>query len=609
MLPDSQYQVIVESSPNMIWRAGTDAKCNYFNKTWLAFTGRAMEQEMGDGWAEGVHSEDFHLCLQIYLDAFAKRQAFEMEYRLKRHDGEYRWINDRGVPFTDAAGIFAGYIGSCIDVTDKVEAQELKKTLEILRRREADLSHAQAIARLGSWSWEMNHNVVYWSNELFRIFGVDPTAFTPNASSIEKLIYPEDLPQCLEILTNVRDGKCVESFECRILHPDGEMRYIWASGFEIEVDATGEQKCLFGTILDITEQRIRENKLRESEARYRALLEQSFDAVLLMDPETLTVVEVNNQFVRWFGWSLPADAPLSILSLMTGPQDEIAVRAERLHSEQVLTPELRPLRAKSGRIVTVERAGGVVTYGDKKLRMITMRDVTNERQLEMALMRDIQFAHRLQQALMTKPVSSGCVEVRTIFAPYQFVSGDVFHLEWRNGGRLLRGYLVDVSGHGLATALQTSAMNVLLHETAELDMSLENQMQWLNRRASQYFAEESFAAAIGFEIDLEKKELRYTGAGITEFLADAGKAKGLTLVPGLFLGITEMGDFSCGCLELQQGDAFYFITDGLSDLMKQAIESKPAGFDGSVDWLQQMAQGDTKNDDATAVCIRILDFQ
>nr|WP_320145490.1 sensor domain-containing diguanylate cyclase [uncultured Anaeromusa sp.] len=121
-----QYRLIVESSPNMIWRAGTDKLCNYFNETWLQFTGRTMEQELGNGWLSNVHPDDIESCATIYYAAFDLRQRFEMDYRLRRHDGEYRWINDRGVPYY-ANGTFEGYIGSCMDVTEKFEGQKLKK--------------------------------------------------------------------------------------------------------------------------------------------------------------------------------------------------------------------------------------------------------------------------------------------------------------------------------------------------------------------------------------------------------------------------------------------------------------------------------------------------
>jgi len=126
-----EYETLVEKSPILIWRANTDALCDYFNDRWLLFRGRTMDEEYGNGWVEGVHPDDFDRCLKIYLDNFAARNIFEMEYRLMRHDGEYRWIFDRGVPFNDDSGAFAGYIGSCTDVTERVAAQEaLKAKLE-----------------------------------------------------------------------------------------------------------------------------------------------------------------------------------------------------------------------------------------------------------------------------------------------------------------------------------------------------------------------------------------------------------------------------------------------------------------------------------------------
>jgi len=131
MLKQLEYEALVEQAPILIWRANTNALCDYFNERWLEFRGRTMDQEYGNGWAEGVHPEDFDQCLKIYMDNFEKRQVFEMEYRLKRHDGMYRWIFDRGVPFYKDNGEFAGFIGSCIDVTERVDAQNaLKNKLE-----------------------------------------------------------------------------------------------------------------------------------------------------------------------------------------------------------------------------------------------------------------------------------------------------------------------------------------------------------------------------------------------------------------------------------------------------------------------------------------------
>lgn len=123
---DHQYKTILESSPNMVWRANTNKECDYFNTTWLRFSGRRMEEEVGLGWIEGVHPDDKERCLRIFSEAFDRRVPFDMDYRLQRYDGQYRWINDRGTPSFGKRG-FIGYVGSCIDIDENVEARMLKK--------------------------------------------------------------------------------------------------------------------------------------------------------------------------------------------------------------------------------------------------------------------------------------------------------------------------------------------------------------------------------------------------------------------------------------------------------------------------------------------------
>jgi PAS domain S-box-containing protein len=93
-----------------------DKLCTWFNRPWLAFTGRVMERELGNGWAQGVHPDDFDRCLQVYVSHFDARAPFRMQYRLRRHDGAYRWIDDSGIPRYAEDGSFLGYIGSCVDI-------------------------------------------------------------------------------------------------------------------------------------------------------------------------------------------------------------------------------------------------------------------------------------------------------------------------------------------------------------------------------------------------------------------------------------------------------------------------------------------------------------
>lgn len=125
-LEDSKtfYLTLFDDFPALIWRSGTDMLCNYFNKNWLRFTGRTLEEEMGNGWTEGVHPEDYDRCLSHYVANFKLRQPFSMEYRLRHHGGEYRWILDMGMPFKDLYGEFAGYIGSCYDITERINMEK-----------------------------------------------------------------------------------------------------------------------------------------------------------------------------------------------------------------------------------------------------------------------------------------------------------------------------------------------------------------------------------------------------------------------------------------------------------------------------------------------------
>jgi PAS domain S-box-containing protein len=152
---ESRFRIVADAAPVLIWMSGVDKLRNFFNRPWLEFTGRTMEEELGEGWAEGVLRDDLQKCLQVYCSAFDARRPFVMQYRLRRHDGNYRWISDQGVPWYDGQGKFTGYIGSCVDVT------ELMTKDEALRESEERMRLAAEAANLGIWEWDLRTNEIW----------------------------------------------------------------------------------------------------------------------------------------------------------------------------------------------------------------------------------------------------------------------------------------------------------------------------------------------------------------------------------------------------------------------------------------------------------------
>jgi len=153
---EARFQAMADTAPVMIWMTGTDGLCNYFSKPWLEFTGRTMEQEVGLGWTEGVHPDDVQGCFDGFLPAFEARKPFRMEYRLKRVDGEYRWVMESGIPRYTGEGEFAGYIGSNIDITDLKHAEEER---EKLRQAQAELAHINRVTAMGELTASLAHEI------------------------------------------------------------------------------------------------------------------------------------------------------------------------------------------------------------------------------------------------------------------------------------------------------------------------------------------------------------------------------------------------------------------------------------------------------------------
>jgi len=244
---ESRFRIVADAAPVLIWMAGVDKLCTFFNKPWLDFTGRIMDQELGNGWAEGVHRDDLQKCLAVYTHAFDARQPFVMQYRLRRNDGEYRWISDQGVPRLDPQGRFAGYIGSCVDVTELVNKDQA------LRESEERMRVAAQAVNLGIWEWDLSKDEIWATNARRALLGLPASGKIALEDFIYRL-HPDDRDRVRHTIDDaIHSGRDFDS-EYRLILPDGIVRWMSMRG-SVQFDDAGKPTRLLGISIDITERK------------------------------------------------------------------------------------------------------------------------------------------------------------------------------------------------------------------------------------------------------------------------------------------------------------------------------------------------------------------
>jgi PAS domain S-box-containing protein len=298
---EERFRKMADTAPVMIWISGPDKLCTFFNKGWLDFTGKDMDQELGNGWAEGVHPEDLDRCLATYSSSFDARRTFRMEYRLRRADGEYRWVLDDGVPLY-RGDEFGGYIGSCIDVTEQRLAQER------LRTNERRLIDAQRLAQVGSWERTLEADTICWSDEMLRILGLpnDPPA---HFLTFLSRVHSGDRERIREADYKVRSSTGPVVLEYRIVRPDGEVRFVRSVAEGIRNDQDTPVRIV-GATQDVTDRK----RAEEERARLAALVEE--------ERERLNAIISSIPGAVWETWG-PPDNPAKQVKFMSNQVEEM----------------------------------------------------------------------------------------------------------------------------------------------------------------------------------------------------------------------------------------------------------------------------------------------
>ena len=264
---EGRFQSGADFAPLMIWMSGTDRLFTYFNEPWLDFTGRSMEQETGNGWRQGVHPDDLRGCVNTYKRAFDRHEEYKTEYRLRRYDGEYRWIFEQGEPRFNADHTFAGYIGSCVEIPG------VKRMEEALREKELDLIESQRLAGVGSWKWHIGSDTVTWSEELYRIAGRDPALRAPAYKEHSRLFTAESWGKLSRAVEEAWRAGTPYELDLEMVRPDGTTRWVRSRG-EAQRDNTGRIVRLRGTAQDITDRKQTEKELSSVSGRLLEAQEQ-----------------------------------------------------------------------------------------------------------------------------------------------------------------------------------------------------------------------------------------------------------------------------------------------------------------------------------------------
>ncbi|MEM7594156.1 MAG: PAS domain S-box protein, partial [Cyanobacteria bacterium P01_A01_bin.83] len=267
-----QFVSLLNSCPFLVWTAGTDGMCNFFNTAWLTFTGRALQQELGDGWCQGVHPEDLEFCLDTYQTAFARRERFKMEYRLRQRNGKYGWIYDEGIPRFKADGSFAGYIGTCVDISDRIKAKQERE--QLLQRVEQERKFLEIVLQqmpAGVVIVEAPSRKIILSNpqaaEIMRQIKIADLTKIEDCTQV-KFWNRKGKPKTINELPIIKAlaGEITSGEELEVLCEDDSKRIIFANAAPIR-NAKSDIVAAVATFYDITEQKQAQAAKKEAETK------------------------------------------------------------------------------------------------------------------------------------------------------------------------------------------------------------------------------------------------------------------------------------------------------------------------------------------------------
>jgi PAS domain S-box-containing protein len=373
-------QILVDSIPALIHTARPDGYLDYFNKPWLEYLGVTLDKVAGWNWTDFIHPEDLEGIVAEWRASLATGDVFAYETRVRKANGEYRWMFHRKVPLRDAHGNIVKWYGSSLDIDESKTAEEqLRRNAEELQRSEFYLAEGQRLAHMGSWAFDPG-GFYYWSPELFRMHGLDPDSNPPGVQEYLDRVHPHDRESVADLINGIlAKPSCFDATK-RIVRPNGEVRYIRCVGVPL---GEGRKKYV-GSAIDVTGHELLTQELRRREAYLAEAQRLSHTGSFGWKPDTGEIVWSDETY-RIFKYDRSLKPTIDSLVQRVHPQDRADVK-EVIDRAFVGAPEFEHayrLLMPDGRVKHVRAIAHVLQDASGNREFVgAVTDVTTAKQAE-----------------------------------------------------------------------------------------------------------------------------------------------------------------------------------------------------------------------------------
>ncbi|MDZ7960971.1 MAG: PAS domain S-box protein [Aulosira sp. DedQUE10] len=377
---DRRYATLAEAVPVGIFQFDIQGNCVYVNERWCEMTGRPTESALGMGYLDVLYPDDRDQLLMEWTQwtqVCQPGELYQKEGRYLRPDTSINWFSGYALPETNPDGRIIGYVGTITDITER------KQTEEQLRKLSERLTLAMKSGGFGIWELDIVHDVLIWDEQMYELYGVQPSEFTGAYETWIQGVHPEDRAAADDLSKRVRRGELEYNTEFRVVHPNGSIRYIKAYAL-IEQNQQGEALRMVGVNHDITERKLGEQELILNRDLREAIYHESTDAIFLVDPQTLLTIDCNRRAVELFAANHKADL-IGIaghtLQRYQFSNNELAAIESEMQSKGFWSRELEYVTSQ-GKYFWGNIAAKPITVAGRNLNLVRVTDISDRKQSE-----------------------------------------------------------------------------------------------------------------------------------------------------------------------------------------------------------------------------------